>query len=1691
MGEGIHRRAAAHGGGGAARLHGVKGNDIFKVCPEFRDADRIVVPTPESRASRGTSRHMSDTTALAVRRLRQDSPTVDAVCRQLEHEVEPSEAALVVSFAEIFFSKAPPELLRERSTDSLAHMALGAFRFLQRTNRTGVGVELANPDIENEGWYAPVTVIRTRVSERPFIVDSIRELLHGEDISIEQMVYPVLHVERDGKGHVVGVRPSREGERRESLVHCEIGLVTDPEVHAHLKERLSETLEDVVRATDDFTAMTGAVDRVVAELEERSRILPERRTELEEIQEFLRWLRDGGFVFLGYRGYDISGGSEDTRAIHVEAGSGLGLLQDESQSVYARPVPLGEMDAGLRDLILEGPSLIISKTNAESPVHRRARMDYIGVKKISEDGEVEGEHRFVGLFTSKAYSEDAENIPILRHKLHQILEESGVREGSHDYKEIITIFNSLPKEELFVTSAEEVGSDIRTVLTSYNTSGVRVTLREDPLHRGISVMVIVPRDKFSGSVRRAIEAALVGAFEGAILNYHLALGSGDQARLHFYVAAQRERLHSVDPGQLEQTVTHLIRDWADHVREGLERVRPSDEARRLASRYGRAFSAEYRAATGPAIAVDDILEIEAMRAEGRPMSIRLANRDANGGDAAFTELKVYVVGERLILSDFMPILENSGLRVIAVSPFALTEADEVSVTVYSFQVQAGSGRPVNIEGRGDLLSQTILAVRAGDALNDSLNKLVLGAGLHWREVEVLRAYAAYAFQSGAVPSRMALPGALVKYPGIARELFEMFATRFDPTTGATLDERTESMADIRTAFQGSLRGVTSLAEDRALRRLDALIAGTLRTNYYRRGGHEPSARSGGVPYVSFKFAAQDIEFLRRTRLRYEVWVHSARMEGVHLRGSRVARGGIRWSDRPDDFRTEILGLVKTQMVKNAVIVPGGSKGGFVCRRHLADPEARFEEGRDQYRTLIRGLLDVTDNLTLTGETVSPPDVVAYDGPDPYLVVAADKGTATFSDTANAVSAEYGFWLDDAFASGGSNGYDHKAVGITAGGGWECVKRHFCERGKDIQTEPFTVVGIGDMSGDVFGNGMLLSTQIRLVAAFDHRHVFIDPHPDPATSFAERKRLFDMGRSSWDDYDRGALSEGGMIISRGTKEIELTPQARAALGVADDVPTVLDSEGLIRAVLLAPVELLWSGGIGTYVKSPSESHADAGDPSNDGVRVDAAELRCEVVGEGGNLGFTQRARIEFALRGGRINTDALDNSGGVDMSDHEVNLKILLAPAVASGKLSSKKRNELLSELTDEVARLVLDDNRNQSLAVSLDQLRAEEGSDDFRDLMLALERTGDLDRASESLPTTDVLAERAERGQSLTRPELCVLLAYSKMFLKSSLLRGRLPDDPAAGSYLMGYFPPEAAQAVGEGALTGHRLHREIVAGQLTNDLVDLMGATFVNRLMRDTGRSPEAVVRAWLIASRLAEHEELLRDMEQQQSGVSTDVAYRWLMGLARVLERTTRWILQNVDEDASPAAVVEENLEGLSKLRSGFGDFVAGEEAHLFRERVREIRSLGSDESFSRRLITLRFLDQLLEILEVARETGSPEGDTGMAFYRVSDAFDIPWLRGVAFASAGSGPWDQRAAQVLSGDLSRAHRTLVRAVLTSDVDGDVAKRTAALLKRRDKDVTRFRETVTDLRAEEDVGFGAASVVIRELAALAEGAAR
>ena len=1612
-----------------------------------------------------------------------------------------TDSAPIAEFARVFYDRAPARL-DSRGTETLARMALSAWRFLGETRVGRVDVSVAHAD--EEGWGSDISVIRTNVGERPFIVDTLREYLTSEGLPVSTLIYPRLGIERDSSGTLHRAGSISSGGSGESLVHCEIPRIEDPERIEAVRAEIESRLNEVVAVTDDFTAMIARVDSVGRELIDRSRRLMGREEEIAEIIDFMRWLRDGGFVFLGYRSYRIQELDGAGRAVVVDPDSGLGILRDTSASAFAKPVLLAELPEDLRDLAERGPILIINKANSESRVHRRARMDYIGVKILDDRGRVAGEHRFLGLFTSRAYAEKADTLPILRRKLARILRDSEAAEGTHDYKEIITIFNTLPKEELFLESAYEIAADIRTVIGAYDTADVKVKVRRDTLGRGASVMVILPKDRFSGDVRKRISEAIVEELRGSILNYHLALGEGDQARLHFYIATPKRSTDPDDAARLELQVARIIRTWADRVRDGIHRrVESGRDAAAMAEHYLDSFAAEYQAATDPEVAVDDILRVEKMLADGDSTAFAINNYDETqtvAGVLGATELKVYRHRAGIILSEFVPILEDAGLRVLAVKPFEIAEKGVAPTTISVFAVQDHGGRRLDISDGGDLLADTVLAVHSGVARGDRLNGLVLAAGLAWREVDVLRGYIEYAFQAGSIPSRDALVTALVHHPNIASTLFRLFEARFDPRLVLTTQARDQARIQLLASFWNALADVTALADDRALRQLEALISATLRTNYYLGGGARPTRTSGGAPYISFKIDCAAAGVRSGTGLAMEVWVHSARMEGVHLRGGAVARGGIRWSDRPEDFRTEILGLASTQMVKNAVIVPTGSKGGFVVAGDpLEDWERQFAEGKNQYRTLIRGMLDITDNL-VDGKPRNPSQVVAYDGADPYLVVAADKGTATFSDFANEVSADYEFWLDDAFASGGSQGYDHKAVGITARGAWECVKLHFAEHGKDIQSEPFTVVGIGDMSGDVFGNGMLLSRTTKLVAAFDHRHIIIDPDPDPESSYAERARLFELASAAdWDDYDRSLLSEGGMIVPRGAKEVTLGPQARRALGVAGDgdasEPLVVDGETLVRMLLRAPVDLLWNGGIGTYVKARDETHADAGDPSNDAVRVDAHELRCTAAGEGGNLGFTQKARVEFALAGGQINTDALDNSGGVDMSDHEVNLKILFSPAVSSGEMSSDRRNRLLREMTDEVAELVLANNRDQNTAVSLDLLRAQESADDFMEMMLALKKRGLLNRRRERLPTAATLRKRRERDESLVRPELCVLLAYAKMALKEDLLAGDLIDDAATRGYLLSYFPKAAVAAVGDELLDRHRLRREIVACQLTNRVVDLMGATFVNRVARDTGASQAEVVGAWLVASRLSDQQSVVDRLADTGSGMGVREVKRWLLALSRVLERTTRWILANLDREESPAQIVDRNFEELVRLRGSFSLILAGDDQMFFEARVREMRAAGAAPGFAEELTTLRFLDQLLEILAVSRAADAGVLTVGRAYYQASRSANLPRLRALVFASAGEDRWEQRAARILSETLMRAHRELVLwAVSQGGAAGRASDRAAEadeipsvgeLLEAQANRTERFRAVIDELHGTPAPGIAPVTVAIHELSAL------
>ncbi|HEX6133516.1 MAG TPA: NAD-glutamate dehydrogenase domain-containing protein [Longimicrobiales bacterium] len=1597
------------------------------------------------------------------------------------------EVPLALRFAELFLEEATAEFFMERTPDTVAALVLSAFRHLQRSAPERVDVTVSTPEQEPVPWSAPVTVIRTHVAEAPFIVDSIREYLHVRQLPVERFLHPVLQVVRAGDGAIVSIGPGSAGPPLESLVHCEVGRIDDAAIDS-LRAELRSSLEDVAIVTTDFEPMMNALHAATASLDSAARRLPGREAEVREVREFLDWLRDN-FVFLGYcetGSIGVPDARHGTTRIH------LGLARQPAWSDRIRratesqppPPAAGAAPAAAGD----GPRwpprlLIVTQTDAESTVHRRERMHDITLRTVDPDDRILGERHFLGLFRERAFHEEAEHIPILRHKLELILERAGWREESHNHREAVKIFNSMPKDELFHASSVDIGRQIDVILAQYYTRQVKVTLRPDPTGRTVSVMVIMPRDRYSGRARRGILTELIRQLDASVLNTNLVMGGGEQARLHFQLAAPAERTRSLVAEQLEQRVRTLIQTWTDVLEMRLARSRSTDEARRQAQRWGAAFSPEYQAAVEPEQAVADIEAIESMEAAARMVDLRLSNREPAGGEPV-TLLTVYMRGTRLVLSDVMPGLENAGLRVLSMSPFEARD-DTGTTFIYVFAVQDAARQPIDLDARGAVLTEALLAVGAGEAANDSLNELVLHAGLAWREVDVLRLYCEYAFQLGLAPARLALTAALRAQPSAARLLVTMFARKFDPAVPDSPAERDAAVAGLCSEYTSALESVTSLAQDRALRNLLALLRATVRTNYFLHGGARPTRRSGGVPYISVKILNEHLQSIVSSRLRAEVWVQSARMAGVHLRGGPVSRGGLRHSDRPDDLRTEVLGLVRTQSVKNCVIVPAGSKGGFVTRRQPADPQQAAAEVVEQYRTLIRGLLDVTDNLTGAG-VVRPESMVIHDGADPYLVVAADKGTARFSDVANEVAAEYGFWLGDAFASGGSNGYDHKGVGITARGAWMCVQRHFRELDLDIRTEPFTVAGIGDMSGDVFGNGMLLSPAIRLVAAFDHRNIFVDPTPDAARTYAERQRLFALGRSSWEDFNVTLLSEGGFIVPRGIKTIELSPPAAAALGVADHERR-MDGETLVRTILRAPVDLLWNGGIGTYVKATAERHADAGDSANDPVRIDATELRCRVLGEGGNLGLTQRARVQFALNGGRCNTDAIDNSGGVDMSDREVNLKILLDAAVAEGRLDRDHRNALLHELTDAVTERVLHDNRSQSLAISLDEQRARDGFEDVHGFMVVLERNGVLDRAGESLPDLEDLRERQESALSLTRPELAVLLAYAKLALKPALVTGSVLDDPAMNGYLIDYFPAAAVEAAGPAALAGHRLRREIIATQLANEMIDLMGVTFVHRVMRDTGHTEADIARAWFVASRLSGAPELRAQLAVLEERLPSDVIYRWLLGLGRVLERTTRWILANVSGTTPVDDIIAQYLDGLRDLRGGFRAIVAGAARELFESRVAEARVLTERDDLAASIITLRFFDQLMEILTVAAATGSSAVRVGRSYYLASEVLGVSRLREAIFAAAGDSRWEQRVAQALDEDLGRAHRALTTAIVMEGHDDEpVDELLARVATRHATMLAGFRTLLDDVASDERPSLAALTIAVRELEALA-----
>ena len=1281
-----------------------------------------------------------------------DPPTLARLLFQLRDRVSTSEQPTIEAFGRALFAKVSPVLLDSADLDPLVGMSVNAFRFLCRRGTEPIALRLYVPEKGRDGWSSADTMVEAVLDDHPFIVDTLCETIRAEGGEIRQLLHPLLGVRRDASGIIERIGPPDGFPSRESFFHAEVtNLARSP----NLEQLLTGRLRQVLLATGDYQPMRSRVEAIAAEL--RSRPLPAPWGEdAEEVAALLDWLGQKNFVYLGYREYRYEGSGGERRAV-VRRGSGLGILCDDARSRYRTPQTLDET---LRHRLADPALLRVSKTNAKSPVHRIAPMDDIGISQVDAGGTVVGERRLLGLFTSKAYYEPPSDVPVLRRQLAALLRIEGAVEESHDFKDLVSLFNSIPKEELFARRLTDLQDLVHEIASAQARSELHLFCRPDALRRGLFATVILPRARFSTELNERVASLLRQRLGASVLHEYVALDERLQARLHYHLAVSPAVLDHPPVAELESDLAVLLRTWDDELRDQLGREYGASTADRLAATYHGAFPPEYKAGTEVADALRDIRCLEALIATGRSQ-IELSERQSHVAPS-LTALKLYSAGEALVLSDFIPVLENLGLRVFGEDFVDLTLREPAGIRIRTFFVQAASDPATDVVGASSLLVPALHRLRAGQVENDRLNTLVLRAKLDWRAVEVLRTYVEHARQVGLAP-RKTLVEALTEHPESAARLFRLFAAKFDPDASplAPADRESGLAAESLASFLGSLDGVESLVHDRVLRTLADTVAATVRTTFYRRDLESPEANA-----VAIKIHSARLAHLPQPKPLFETYVHAPYMEGIHLRAGRVARGGIRLSDRTDDFRAEVLGLMKTQVVKNAVIVPVGAKGGFIIKGRT--PTA--EQAERAYRTLIGALLALTDNVD-QGRTTPPRSLLVYDEPDPYLVVAADKGTATYSDIANEVAARCRYWLGDAFASGGTHGYDHKQLGITARGAWECVRRHFREMGRDVDRESLSVVGIGDMSGDVFGNGVLRSRTIRLCAAFNHRHIFLDPEPDPERSFLERARLFQLPRSSWDDYDPSCLSTGGGVFPRSAKSIELAPPVRALLGT--EAPA-LSGEDLVRAILHMEADLLWNGGIGTYVKASDETNADVGDPTNDRVRVDAKNLRVRVVAEGGNLGLTQAARVEFALQGGRINTDAIDNSGGVDCSDHEVNLKIALQRPLLRGEISTEQRNDLLSEVADDVCESVLTHNRRQALTLSLDQVRSRSSLGGFRDLLAVLEAEAGLNRHLERLPTREALRARRSTYLGLTRPELAVLLAFSKLHLQQRIRESSL-----------------------------------------------------------------------------------------------------------------------------------------------------------------------------------------------------------------------------------------------------------------------------------------------------------------------------
>jgi len=1575
--------------------------------------------------------------------------------RAARHLIEQADDALkdrggelANGFVARLFAHAAPEDLVGYAPAELAALAEQAWQFLQLRKPGSPKIRFAPPEMPpGSTRLKDISVIEIVNDDMPFLVDSVMTALAEHDLSIRLVVHPILTVVRDPAGQLTalhGEHKSDDSSLRESFIHIHVERLDDDVRRTEVIQDLEPSLSDVRLAVTDWRLMLGRVSEVIADLKSNPPPLPVDET--AEAIQFLEWLIANNFTFLGVRDHVFSA---DTSTLDAKFDTGLGIMRNASRGTPHLP-----LTPEMRAVFEEPKALFINKTVSRSRVHRRVFMDYIGVKRYGPNGAPVGEFRILGLFTSTAYTRSTKTIPYVRRKIDNVLMRAGFNPSGHSGKALVNMLETYPRDELFQIDEETLYRFSLAILQLEERPRVRVLARRDIFDRFVSALVYLPRERAGGRVVEGIGKFLAGIYKGTISSFTPFFPEGPLVRIHYVIARSKEKIGAPDRATLEYGVGAIVRTWSDALSEALALAHDPLKAKQLFARYSSAFSAGYRDRYSPSAAIEDIRTIESLSSQ-KPLSVEFYPHTESGGVSI--GLKVWSYNRPIPLSERVPILENMGFRVVDESTYDIAPAmqEKPDVWLHDMLLERGDSGVIDAAQSKQALESCLLVVMRGVAENDGYNALVLEADLWWRDVALIRTLSRYLRQTRIAFSQDYMWMTLRKHPGIAAQLTRLFQTRFDPRLGALGDLRGGQEDAIAAEIEAALTQVQSLDEDRIIRHFVNAIRSAIRTNFY-----QIDAQGQPKSLIAIKFDSRKIDGLPLPRPLYEIFVYSPRIEGVHLRFGKVARGGIRWSDRPQDFRTEILGLVKAQQVKNAVIVPVGAKGGFVPKLLPAGGtrEAIAAEGVAAYSLFISTMLDITDNIAADGAIVPPDNVVRHDRDDPYFVVAADKGTATFSDTANAISLEHGFWLGDAFASGGSAGYDHKKMGITARGAWEAVRRHFREMDVDIITTPFSVAGVGDMSGDVFGNGMLLERTIRLVAAFDHRDIFIDPDPDTEKSLAERKRLFDLPRSSWQDYDKNLISKGGGIFPRSAKEIPLSPEMRALLGLKAERAT---PQLVMNTILKMPVDLLWFGGIGTYVRASDETDDGAGDRANDAIRAAAKDLKCKVIGEGANLGMTQRGRIEAGLNGVRLNTDAIDNSAGVNTSDVEVNIKIALSEPVRAGVLSLQQRNVVLGEMTDDVAALVLRNNYLQTLAISLTQRR---GLDDLgfqQRLMQTLETRDLLDRSVELLPDDMAIAERRRRSQPLTRPELAVLLAYAKLTLYGDLLDSKVPDDPYLGRELGRYFPKLLVERF-PGAVEKHRLRREIIATHIVNSIVNRGGPSLVVRMADETGAQPDAITRAFVAVRDSYGMPELNREIDKLDSKISGKLQLELYAVVQDLLLDRLVWFLRNADFTGGLASVITHYASGIADVETSLATAMSEEAAKVKAERVEELKKSGVPEALAIRIANLSALAAATDIVLVGDRTKRAIADVAATYFTARDFFRVDRIANAAQQIATADYFDRLALDRARDGLGEATRQLTAEMLAGGKAGRDA--VGAWIAARGGDVERIRDAIHEI---------------------------